>query len=142
MHIEGSFPDRELIDNLQTGKQLNESVKAIYRQCFALLSSYVLSNHGSQQDAEDIFQEVIVGFIDLVQRNKFRGDSSIKTFLFSMNRHVWLNELKRRGRATKREMLYEKKQEDMEPDIVHFMAERESKNELMAIVSRLGDASR
>ena len=134
-----SFSDGELIANLRSGDRLNESVKAIYRDCFDMLSRYVINNNGSPQDAEDIFQEVVVGFIDLVQKNKFRGEASVKTFLFAMNKHSWLNELKRRSRAEKREMNYEKGQENIELDAAHFIAGREAKNELMAIVTRLGD---
>jgi RNA polymerase sigma factor (sigma-70 family) len=140
MDINRLFSDGELIANLRSGNRLNESVKAIYRDCFDMLSRYVINNNGSRQDAEDIFQEVVVRFIDLVQKNKFRGEASVKTFLFAMNKHSWLNELKRRGRAGKREMNYDKAQESVEMDAAHFIAGREAKNELMAIVTRLGEA--
>jgi RNA polymerase sigma factor (sigma-70 family) len=140
MEMNRSFSDRELIANLRSGNRLNESIKAIYRDCFDMLSRYVINNNGSRQDAEDIFQEVVVSFIDIVQKNKFRGEASVKTFLFAMNKHSWLNELKRRGRAEKREMNYEKGQEKIEMDAAHFMAGREAKNELMTIVTRLGEA--
>jgi RNA polymerase sigma factor (sigma-70 family) len=142
MDISSSFSDAELVMNLQTGKQLNESVKTIYRECFDMLCNYVMNNNGSRQDAEDIFQEVVVNFIDLVQKNKFRGESSVKTFLFAMNRHSWLNELKRRGREEKREERYETGKDNIELDAAHAMAQREEKKELMKIVSMLGEACR
>lgn len=134
-----NFPDPELLANIRTGKKLNETIKAIYRAHFGKLSWYIENNSGSRQDAEDVFQEVVVSFIDLVQKDKFRGESSVGTFLFSLNRFTWLNELKKRGRATAREEKFEKGQERVELDTSHFIAEREGKNEVLRIVEELGE---
>jgi RNA polymerase sigma factor (sigma-70 family) len=140
MDARGSYSDSELIVNIKTGRLMDESIKMIYRQYFSLLSSYVINNSGNQQDAEDIFQEVIVSFIDLVQRDKFRGESSVGTFLYAMNRHTWLNELKRKGRSELRERKFELVRGNEEEDVSHFIADREAKNEVLNVVGRLGEA--
>lgn len=139
MEVIRNFPDSELVANLRNGKKIDESIKAIYHSHFDSLSWYVLNNSGNRQDAEDIFQEVLVSFIDLVQKDKFRGESTVKTFLYSLNRHAWLNELKRRGRALAREEKYEKEQDRKIPDTSHLMTNREEKAELMRIVGELGE---
>lgn len=139
MEVIRNFPDSELVDNLRNGQRLDESIKAIYRSYFDSLSWYVLNNSGNRQDAEDIFQEVVVSFIDLVQKDKFRGESTVKTFLYSLNRFAWLNELKKRGRALAREEKYEKEQNKMELDTSHLMTNREEKAELVKLVGELGD---
>lgn len=139
MEVIRQFSDPELVDNLKANRKLNESVKFLYRSHFESLSWYVLNNQGSRQDAEDIFQEAVVSFIDLVQKNKFRGESSIKTFLYSLNRHIWLNELKRRGRALQREMKYEKGRDQSEMDVSHQVAGREAKLQVMNLVNQLGE---
>lgn len=139
MELIRNFPDSELVDNLRNGQRLDESIKAIYRSYFDGLSWYVMNNSGNRQDAEDIFQEVVVCFIDLVQKDKFRGESTVKTFLFSLNRFAWLNELKKRGRAMVREEKYEKAKDQTETDTSHLMADREEKAELVRLVGELGD---
>ena len=139
MEVIKQFSDPELVNNLQTDRKLNESVKFLYRSHFESLSWYVLNNQGSQQDAEDVFQEAIVSLIDLIKKNKFRGESSIKTFLYSIVRHTWLNELKRRGRALQREMKYEKGKEMNEADAGDLVAEREAKLQVMNLVDQLGE---
>jgi RNA polymerase sigma factor (sigma-70 family) len=101
-----------------------------------------MNNSGSRQDAEDIFQEVIVAFIDLVQKDKFRGESTVKTFLFSLNRFTWLDELKRRGRALAREEKYERGQEKVELDTSAIIADREGKAEVVRLVAELGESCR
>jgi DNA-directed RNA polymerase specialized sigma24 family protein len=64
MEVIKNFSDAELIANIQAGKRMDESIKAIYREYYHYLAWYVQKNSGTQQDAEDIFQEVVVGFID------------------------------------------------------------------------------
>jgi RNA polymerase sigma factor (sigma-70 family) len=142
MEVIRNFPDQELVMYLKSGERMDEVIRSMYRNYFDSLSWYVMNNNGSRQDAEDIFQEVIVTFISLVQKDKFRGESSVKTFLFSLNRHAWLNELKRRGRALAREEKYEKGQERVEADTSQYMADRENKNAVISLVSKLGDACR
>lgn len=135
-----TFSDTELVANLRSGARMDETIKAIYRDYFNALSWYVMNNSGSRQDAEDVFQEVVVSFIELVQKDKFRGESTVKTFLFSLNRHTWLNELKRRGRALAREEKYEKGQDETVTDVSHLIADRESKQQLMDLIAQLGEA--
>lgn len=142
MEVIRNFPDSELVANLRSGNRMEETIKAIYRSYFDSLCWYVMNNNGSRQDAEDIFQEVVVAFIDLVQKDKFRGESTVKTFLFSLNRHSWLNELKRRGRALAREEKYEKGQDRVELDTGHLIADREGRAEVARLVGELGESCR
>jgi RNA polymerase sigma factor (sigma-70 family) len=139
MEVIKNFPDSELLSNIRNGTRMNETIKAIYRSHFESLSWFIINNNGSRQDAEDVFQEVVVNFIDLVQKDKFRGESTVKTFLFSLNRFTWLNELKRRGRALAREEKYEKGQDKVELDTSHFITEREEKGQILRLVGELGD---
>jgi RNA polymerase sigma factor (sigma-70 family) len=133
------FTDADIISNLVNDQEVSASLKFLYRENFQVLSRYVLGNNGSEQDAEDIFQEVIVAFINLLKAGKFRGESSIRTFLFSLNKHLWLNELKRRGRALLREEKYEKSmnREDQTADLA--MELEQTRGELMKTLDLLGE---
>ena len=139
MEVIKNFPDTEIVAGLRTGSRMDDPVKAIYQDHFDSLCRYVMNNNGSKQDAEDIFQEVVVTFIELVQKDKFRGESSVKTFLFSLTRHIWLNELKRRGRALAREEKYEKSQERTGTDVSDLIADREAKEQVIKLVDQLGE---
>jgi len=139
MHVVRKFPDAEIVSNLRTGDLMDDSIRSLYRDHFDKLTRYILANNGSQQDAEDIFQETIVSFIELVKKDKFRGESSIGTFLYSMNRHAWLNELKRKGRALLREEKFEMNMDRGEADKLQQMAYGEEKQEIARLVASLGD---
>jgi RNA polymerase sigma factor (sigma-70 family) len=139
MEATRNFSDPELVNNLRSGISMDDSIRFMYRQYFESLAWFIVNNSGSRQDAEDIFQDVIVSFIEIVQLGKFRGESTIKTFLFSLNRNAWLNELKRRGRASKRELRYEKEQDSEQVDVGTAITDRESRRQLMKIVEALGE---
>lgn len=134
------FSDGELIEGLMNDRQTDAIVRFLYREHFELLSRHIFNNSGNEQDAEDIFQETIVAFINLVKAGKFRGESSIKTFLFSLNRNIWLNELKRKGRAAAREEKYEKQNLREEPTADVTMEIEQTKADLMNVIDALGEA--
>ena len=139
MEVSTITTDAELLAKLRSGSRMDDAIKSLYRSYFDSLGWYVMNNNGSRQDAEDVFQDVVVSFIDLVQKDKFRGESSIKTFLFALNRHAWLNELKKRGRTLKREEKYQRGQELTGPDTAGIITDREERIQVMQLVDKLGE---
>ncbi len=133
------FTDTEVISSLINSGAMDAAIKFLYREHFELLSRYILNNSGNEQDAEDIFQDVIVAFVNLVQAGKFRGESSIRTFLFSLNKNIWLNELKRKGRALAREEKYERQTDHNELTADMALELQQTKEGLMAVIGELGD---
>ena len=124
----------------QPGRAAEDAIKQLYRDHYGLLEQYVLQNQGSRSDAEDIFQETMVAFIRQVEEGKFRGESSIKTFLYALNRNIWLNELKKRGRSQSREERFAAGEEKMQPAIDGILEQQEHNVELMRSIQNLGDS--
>ena len=142
MEVVKTQHDTELVADIKAGDNLDKAIRSLYRDHFESLSWYVINNNGSRQDAEDIFQEVIVAFIEVVQQNKYRGESTIRTFLYALNRHMWLNELKRRGRALAREEKFEKTKEISDLDVSYAITDRESRAQVAKLVNDLGETCR
>lgn len=138
MEEQRQYADHELLHLIRSGSGIDTAVRLLYRNYFDFLGIYVQQHSGTDMDAEDVFQEVIVAFIDLVQRDKFRGESSIKTFLFALNRNIWLNELKKRNRASARETRYELERSTEDPGVAHYIGAREERQQLMDLISKLG----
>lgn len=134
-----SYTDAEIIENLSRNRDVDLSLKFLYRSHYEFLGRYVVNNNGNWDDAQDIFQEVMVAFINLVKGGKFRGESSIKTFLYSLNKNIWLNELKKRGRMQIREMKYEKASDKTEHGINAALEAREANAGLMKVMDELGE---
>ena len=134
-----SYTDAEIIDNLARNRDVDLSLKFLYRSHYEFLGRYVVNNNGNWDDAQDIFQEVMVAFVNLVKAGKFRGESSIKTFLYALNKNIWLNELKKRGRAEVREINYEKASDKTEYGVNAALEAREANAGLMKVMDELGE---
>jgi len=139
MEIVRNYSDAELLEMIKNGDNLDGAIKYLYRSQFLKASVYMKQNSGSQEDAEDIFQDVIVSFIQLVQKDKFRGDSSIGTFIYVLVRNTWLNELKKRKRSKLREEKFENTQEKSEAGAGEFIINREIKNQIVELIESLGE---
>jgi RNA polymerase sigma factor (sigma-70 family) len=139
MELHRTVDDATLLQALRSNANPDEAIRHLYRTQYNLTKIYIQQNSGSEEDAEDIFQEVICSFIDIVKKDKFRGESSVSTFLYALTRNTWLNELKKRDRAKIRDEKFEKQKDTTGPDVSHFIANRETNNQLMQLVNSLGE---
>jgi RNA polymerase sigma factor (sigma-70 family) len=139
MEVIKNYGDDELLQAIREEADMDGALRYLYRNYFDGVSIYVQQNRGSRQDAEDIFQESMVAFIQMVQQNRFRGDASIKTFLFAINKNTWLNELKRKGRAGAREARFETGRETVDEGITRYIAGREARIQVLDIMEKLGE---
>lgn len=135
-----TYSDAELITAIGNGDQLNSAILFIYQEYSNTIQSFILANSGTQQDAEDIFQETVVTFIDLVKKNRFRGEASIKTFLVAIARNGWLNELKKRERSDIREKVFESSRDLTEMDVSQYIADMEVKQQFVNVLGKLGES--
>ena len=121
---------------------LNEVIFFIYKQYAELISFNVVTMGGSLQDGEDIFQETVVTFIDLIRKGRFRGDSSVKTFLVAVARNIWLNELKRKKSGDHRARIFATSRGQMDNDILDNLNQREKREQLLSLMGHLGESCR
>jgi RNA polymerase sigma factor (sigma-70 family) len=142
MKAEVNYTDAELIAAIRDGTDLNKAIRFLYRQYAEATSSFIRHYGGSEQDADDIFQEAVVAFLHVVRKGKFRMESTIRTFLASIARNIWFNELKKRDRADHRNRQFEMGREQDEPDVAEHIGDRERKKQLRDLVNGLGEACR
>ena len=139
MRIGQRYSDEEIVSLIRSGKDLEMPVRHLYTEHYDNLTNFIRKNKGSQSDAEDMFQETILVFVDLVQQGKFRGDSSIKTFLYAIARNLWLNELKRRNRM----FVQDAESHDYSPpdteDLQQTLIRHESKQKVLQLIEQLGE---
>lgn len=142
MRAQEQYTDAELIAAISAGRELNEAIRFIYRQYSQATSSFIMQHGGSEQDADDIFQETVVAFIEVVQKGKYRGEASVKTFLNSIARNYWFNEIKKRDRSGLRDKQFELSRDKNEADVSHYISEMERKRQLRELVDQLGEPCR
>jgi RNA polymerase sigma factor (sigma-70 family) len=137
-----TYTDAELVAAIVSKTTVNQALTYLYRQYYRPLERYVLTNQGSEMDAEDLVQDVMVSFVDLVQRDKFRGEASVKSMLYTLARNHWISILRKRGSDTKRDELFETERDQTIGDVSGYVLDREAQQTLTSLFERLGDTCR
>ena len=75
-----------------------KAVEALYQRYFSTIQHFVTNNNGSFDDAKDVFQEAMISLYEKVQNDSFTLTCSIKTFLYSICKHLWLKRLQQMGK--------------------------------------------
>ena len=79
----------------------NAAFEHLYKAYYMLISNYVKKNSGTEDDARDIFQEVVFAFY-----KKLRGDPNfeltveIGTYLYAIAQNLWLSNLRKKNSVT------------------------------------------
>ena len=136
------FSDSELVKAIREKEMLEHAILHLYRDHAEITRSFIKGKGGTDQDADDIFQETVVSFIDSVQKSKFRQESGIRTFLISISKNIWYNEIRRRQRAGNRERLFEADRDQEDSGVQEIIQDRELKKQLNQLLQDLGDSCR
>ena len=99
-------PDLELVIALQQA-DINRPVKELYNSYFDMLTGFIRTKGADSDEAADIFQETILVFIEAVRAGKFKGDSSIKSYLFGIAKNLWLEEIRSSERRKRRQQVFQ-----------------------------------
>jgi len=92
------YPDAKLVSMMKSEKpeERREALTYIYNNYFQNIRSLVTRNSGSTTDAEDIFQEGVVILYENILLGKYKGRSSIMTYLYVICKNTWLKEIQKR----------------------------------------------
>jgi RNA polymerase sigma factor (sigma-70 family) len=75
-----------------------QTLKAVYRHNYPIITNMVVNNGGSLAEAKDVYQEAVIILYEKLQDDSFELNCRIKTFLYSVSRNIWLKELKAKNR--------------------------------------------
>jgi RNA polymerase sigma factor (sigma-70 family) len=80
------------------GSKTQVYINKLYADHFPQVRRFVRRNRGTENDAKDIFQEGMMILYKQIVRQKFRGESKIGTYLFSICRYIWYHQLEEKGK--------------------------------------------
>jgi RNA polymerase sigma factor (sigma-70 family) len=139
MQLSRSYSDAEVINDLKQVTRMNDALRFMYSEYYGLLESYIINNKGNNDDAADVIQETMVAFVEIVQQEKFRGESTIKSFLYAITRNLWLTELRKRSSSENRNRIFEKAKEDSEQATVFHLIKHEHFKTIQKLFEKLGE---
>jgi RNA polymerase sigma factor (sigma-70 family) len=136
------YSDSDLLEAISEKDLLEQAILQLYQDHSEVTRSFIMGKGGTEQDADDIFQETIVSFIDSVQKGKFRQESGIRTFLISISKNLWYNEIRKRQRSGNREKIFEMDRDQVEGSVAETIQDRELKQQLNQLLQELGESCR
>ncbi|MHA6247097.1 RNA polymerase sigma factor [Pontibacter sp. CAU 1760] len=74
----------------------------LYKLYFPMISHFIMSNSGTDDEAKDIYQEGVIVFYEKIRANTLELNCQIKTYLYSVCRRLWLKRLAEKGRFATR----------------------------------------
>ncbi len=132
------FSDKEILDGLlQGGAKVDMILKHIYVANRAVVVSFIHKNRGSTEEAKDVFQESVIAFYENVKSGKFRGESAVSSYIYSIARFIWLNRLKRKN--TEQRILDTQPVEEISEGFFPKLLAKEEEERLLKLFATLGE---
>jgi RNA polymerase sigma factor (sigma-70 family) len=142
MKAEEFYSDKELVAAIRENTNLNKAILFIYQEHAEKTSSFLIKYGASEQEAQDVFQETVIAFIDIAKKETYRLDAKIGTFLVAVAKNIWFNEVKKKERSSFREKQFEKGREQEEADVNQHIIEREMKQQMRDLLYKLDEPCR
>ena len=130
-------------EELLVGIQQNNSVilRFIYNNYYGKINSFIKSNSGDENDANDIFQEsIIIIYRKIKDKSLILKDASFETYLYSVCRLLWLKQLdKRKKNIVKVEEIHQFADTAYDDDLIEVSKKNERYKLYQEHFSKLGE---
>ena len=139
-----NWTEEQLLTAISGGGVSRETaLRAIYKdaELKRMVIAFVRNRQGNTEDGQDMFHEGIIVLDRNVREGKFRGESPLKGYLYSICRFLWMNQLRKRAKTSPvaDTALFEKPDETT-PEIALITEER--KTILNQLLEQLGERCR
>jgi len=120
------------------GERENKAVGLILNRNRQKIKSLVLKLQGSEEDAKDVLMEGLVDLIFTINRDKYKDDSSIDTFLYRICTFLWYKKFNKLVKAQDHNKQIDIPEKDLNTPEVIFIDE-ELKQKLQELAIFLGE---
>lgn len=131
--------DARILDMLRRGDE--EALVMLYRSNRKPVTSFVLRNNGTQDDAEDMLQEALVVLWERVRSGRFEYAAKLDTFVFATVKNIWMRRLNRKRREVADPVTADEASDDTASALDEMIAGEESRIVREAL-DRLGEPCR
>jgi RNA polymerase sigma factor (sigma-70 family) len=89
-----SFTNEQIIDGLRQNNP--EAFRYLYRTFGGMIVGYVRKNSGSEHDAKEMVQTVLLDCWNAVREGRYREEGKLDRYLYMLTSNNWRDELRRR----------------------------------------------
>lgn len=96
------WPDEKIIRYIRKGgKEEDEALRHLYEESdlFSLVLKIGKTFNGSREDAKDVFQVAMIALYQNIVVEKFKGNSSLKTYFHRIAKNKWIDWMKKQSRT-------------------------------------------
>ena len=115
---------------------VDEAMRYVYQTCYGVIENLVLKNNGSSDEVKDIFQDGVISLYNQLREKEVKLNCTVKTYLYSICRNLWLTKLKKRGREIG--LTEEEEFIEIEEGSLYHMIESERINCVAKLLDELG----
>lgn len=144
MNKDSSYSDQALTLDIQYGGARRERAMAhLYRSHVGAMVAFIVRQGGDEETARDIFQDAVVQLLLAVEQGTFQGNSTLRTYLFAVGKHLWFNRLRRIGTEQRyRETLPPAEARVLEQTPESRLLDQHQQALLQDLMGQLGDTCR
>lgn len=133
------YSDPEILEQILNGNS-NDVLHFLYENVQPKITSWILKNNGSDEEAQDIFQDAVLAFYEYVRLGKFDQDKSVDGFIFSIGRNKWINRAKQKNKVVSgSEFLNDLNFESEEMEIEIEPIEENTLQNIENLLSKIGE---
>lgn len=95
------FTDQELVTAIKKGgPNRQQAIRHVYNKAELRrkVIHFVCQNQGNEEDGSDMFHEGIIVLDRNIREEKFRAESSLEGYLYSICRFLWQNQRRKKAR--------------------------------------------
>jgi RNA polymerase sigma factor (sigma-70 family) len=96
--MRSNYTDKEVIEGIRNDDK--GVLEFLYKENFHAVAYFIYNNNGSEQDAKDICQEAVILLYEKIRGGALELNCSVKTYLYSVCRRLWLKRLYYKSKYT------------------------------------------
>ncbi|WP_026998970.1 RNA polymerase sigma factor [Eisenibacter elegans] len=91
-----TYTETDLIEAIRQGD--NKALAYVYKTHYKVIANLIFQNNGTEQEAQDVYQEAVIVLYENLQDAQFALNCQIKTYLYAVSRRLWLKRLRQKSR--------------------------------------------
>ena len=131
--------DARILDLIRKGDE--RALTELYSLTRKMVTSYIIRNSGTHDDADDMLQESLIVLWERVRTGRFEYTAKLSTFIFSTARNIWMRRLAHQRREVTGALEPSGVPGDDEPTLERMAAEEESQG-VQAAMEVIGEPCR
>ncbi len=115
----------------------DECLSQLYKDNFRPILSLVSKNNGGEEEAKEVLQTAIIVLYERIKKGGFELKAKLSTFLFSVAKNQWYNQLKENGKTVSSNEFSQAAELSYEIKIDNYDANAERKKWVVSLMNQL-----